>query len=605
MRGIRWRIASIYVVLIIATLFALSIYILNLADQHTINTLRASVTSQAYLVSQVAADSITAGNSNDQIDRLVKNLGTETNSRITIIAPDGTILGDSQADPATMENHASRPEIVTAQTDGIGYSIRTGTTTGDRSIYVAVPITVNAKTVGTARVAMAFSAVQAAENGINQGIIVAAALASVVAVMIAVLALRQVTNPIKQLTLRARELARGHFAESLDASRDDEVGELELAFNQMSHGLQRSLRSLSREKARLEAILATMADGIIITDHAGTIILTNGAAARMFGVTPHQMNGRSFVQVVRDHELANGMRACLETKELQTKVVELGPQHQVIRALFTLVNEVEGFASLVMLQDITEIRRTEATRRDFIANVSHELRTPLASLKALVETLQAGALDDREAAEHFLERMNNEVDDVTQIVKELLELSRIESGQAVLKPEEVELGPLLTNIANRLQAQADRAGLQLEVRVPDELPLAWADQDRLQQVISNLLHNAIKFTPNGGSITLSAFTHDDKMLAIEVRDSGVGIAKEDLPRIFERFYKVDKARSGGGTGLGLAIAKHIVQAHGGTIWAKSVEGQGATFVFTLPIATDVNETLTSAYTKLTSDPTVA
>ncbi|MGQ9675195.1 MAG: ATP-binding protein [Chloroflexota bacterium] len=584
LKSIRWRIATAYVALILVTLFALSAYLLDLTNTWAINSLRASLTSQAHLVSHIAAASFEREVGPAELDAMAKRLGVETGIRITIIAADGTVLGDSHADPVAMDNHGSRPEIVAAMTSGFGYAERTGPTTDQRAIYVAVPIEAGGRLVGVARVSLPVSAVEASKEGIRRGGLVVATLASALAVALAIFIVRRVTQPVKELTRLAGQIARGNFDGQIAVTSQDEIGELAAAFRLMSTRLQDSLRSLSQEKTRLEAILANMADGIVITDQRGRVELGNRAAAEMLGWPLGKMKGLSLVQIAHDRELADALRACLETGDPQSRIAELGPRRLAVRALVTrVVDGSESIAYLVVLQDLTSIRRTEATRRDFVANVSHELRTPLASIKALVETLQAGALDDRATAERFLERMNVEVDNLTQLVRELLELSRIETGHAALKPEEVDPKTLLQLAVARLQAQADRAGLSLEVRTPDQLPPVVADPDRIHQVISNLLHNAIKFTPRGGQIVLSANLVDDTTVAFEVRDTGVGIPSEDLPRVFERFYKADKARTGGGTGLGLAIAKHIVQAHGGTIGAESVEGKGTTIRFTLGV----------------------
>jgi two-component system phosphate regulon sensor histidine kinase PhoR len=239
---------------------------------------------------------------------------------------------------------------------------------------------------------------------------------------------------------------------------------------------------------------------------------------------------------------------------------------------------------LVILQDLTRVRRLETVRRDFISNISHELRTPLASLKALADTLRDGALEDPPAARRFLDRMEVEVDALTQMVQELLELSRIESGQVGFEIAPVPVADVINPPLERLRPQAERADLQLSIDLAPDLPPVLADAERMRQVITNLVHNAIKFTPPGGEVAISATAGQDEVI-ISVRDTGVGIPADDLPRIFERFYKADRARSGGGTGLGLAIAKHIVLAHGGRIWAESVEGRGSTFSVALP-ATD-------------------
>jgi two-component system phosphate regulon sensor histidine kinase PhoR len=237
-----------------------------------------------------------------------------------------------------------------------------------------------------------------------------------------------------------------------------------------------------------------------------------------------------------------------------------------------------------VLQDLTEVRKLESVRRDFFANVSHELRTPIAAIKAMVETLEDGAIEDQPAARDFLGRMHREVDGLSQLVQELLQLARIESGQALLRLEPVPPLELLTRTSDRLRSVAERAGVNLVLSAPEELPAVRVDRDRVGQVLDNIVHNAIKYTPPGGRIELAA-RHERNMVAIAISDTGAGITEDDLPRLFERFYKADKARATGGTGLGLAIAKHLVQAHGGRIWAESAgPGEGATFTFTLPVA---------------------
>ncbi len=241
---------------------------------------------------------------------------------------------------------------------------------------------------------------------------------------------------------------------------------------------------------------------------------------------------------------------------------------------------------MLVLQDLTQMRRLETVRRDFISNISHELRTPLASLKALVDTLRDGALDDPPAARHFINRIEVEVDALTQMVQELLELSRIESGQAPLRLRPTLVADIVLPPVERLQPQADRNELTVTVDLPADLPPVLADAERAQQVVTNLVHNAIKFTPRGGAVHVSATAVGDEV-EISVSDTGIGIAAEDLPRIFERFYKADRARASGGTGLGLAIARHVVQGHGGRIWAESQQGRGSRFAFTLLRAGDL------------------
>jgi two-component system phosphate regulon sensor histidine kinase PhoR len=362
------------------------------------------------------------------------------------------------------------------------------------------------------------------------------------------------------------------------------VGVLTQAFNQMAGRLQGTITTLVEERGRLTAVLDNMADGVVITDGEGRVRLINPAAARLLSAGEEAALGRPFAQVARDHRLIGLWQQCCERNEEQFASVEVGRLGPFLQAIATPLREAGSQASLVILQDLTHIRRLETVRRDFISNISHELRTPLASLQALVDTLRDGALDDPPAARHFLDRMETEVEALTQMVQELLELSRIESGQAPMRLIPTPVADVVFPPVERLRPQAERAGLGITIDLPPDLPPVLADAERAQQVLTNLVHNAIKFTPSGGQVTLSVQPVGEEVV-LSVRDTGVGIPAEDLPRIFERFYKADRARSGGGTGLGLAIAKHIVQAHGGRIWAESVEGKGATFYVALPVLT--------------------
>jgi two-component system phosphate regulon sensor histidine kinase PhoR len=286
--------------------------------------------------------------------------------------------------------------------------------------------------------------------------------------------------------------------------------------------------------------------------------------------------------VARDHRLIGLWQQCCARDEEQSEPVEAGRWGSFLQAIATPLQDAGPQACLVVLQDLTRVRRLETVRRDFISNISHELRTPLASLKALVDTLRDGALEDPPAAQRFLDRMETEVDALTQMVRELLELARIESGQVPFQLEQVTVAEIVSPSVERLRPQAERAKLQLTVELPPDLPPILADTERMQQVITNLVHNSIKFTPPGGAVTISATASGDEIV-ISVHDTGVGIPADDLPRIFERFYKADRARSGGGTGLGLAIAKHIVQAHKGRLWVESREGKESTFYVALPV----------------------
>ena len=336
--------------------------------------------------------------------------------------------------------------------------------------------------------------------------------------------------------------------------------------------------NLTSENARLATVLEQLTDGVIIADAEGRVQFANPAARKLFDVqNPIQ---QTIAQVVRNFQLIEAWRRCQQTRQIQIETVELPTRKQFLQV--TVIPDQYESGSLLLAQDLTRVRKLETVRRDFISNVSHELRTPLASLKALTETLQNGALDDPEAGPRFLDRIHTEVDALTQMTQELLDLSRIESGQVELNFAPISPKNLIHSAADRMKAQTERANLKLSVNISENLSTTLrADHSRLEQVLVNLIHNAVKFTKPGGEINLFAESSEGGV-RFGVKDSGIGIPAESLNRIFERFYRVDSSRTGSGTGLGLSIAKHIVEAHSGKIWAESDLGKGSTFYFSIP-----------------------
>jgi len=319
-------------------------------------------------------------------------------------------------------------------------------------------------------------------------------------------------------------------------------------------------------------------------DANGLIQLANPAAKRLFDTS--NVLGRSVTEVLRNHQLVDAWRRCQQTAEMQSESVELFARRQFLQIIAIPDSHASG--SLLLIQDLTRVHRLETVRRDFVSNISHELRTPLASLKALTETLQNGAIADPDAGPRFLGRINAEVDALTQMAQELLDLSRIESGQVELMLAPLDPKKLLNSAVERMRMQAERAGVNLQVNCADDLRNIRADKSRLEQVLGNIIHNAVKFTKPGGEIILEAdiapsWESVSSGVRFAVRDTGVGIPAESLSRIFERFYRVDRSRTGSGTGLGLSISKHIVEAHGGKIWAESKVGQGSIFIFEIPV----------------------
>jgi two-component system phosphate regulon sensor histidine kinase PhoR len=354
-------------------------------------------------------------------------------------------------------------------------------------------------------------------------------------------------------------------------------------FDQMVIKIEEMTKLISSKEQKKAIALSCMDDGVIITNSQGIVDLVNPAAERLLHLPGGKAIGRPFIEVVGDYELTELLSYCLKTGEPQTKLLDIGTDRRSFRVRVTSMAGDGPAGGLVVLQDLTELQRLERVRRDFMANISHELRTPLTSIKGLIETLQGGAIEDPLAAKIFLERANVETDKLNRLLQELEELSWIESGQATMNMEPQDIVQLMTQVAERFQIQADRAGLELTINAPARLPRVLADGEQIERVIVNLLHNAIKFTPPGGQISLKA-EQDGETIAVSVTDTGRGIPAEDMPHIFERFYKVDKARATEGTGLGLAIAKHIIQSHQGNIWATSTMGEGSTFTFSLPLA---------------------
>ena len=385
---------------------------------------------------------------------------------------------------------------------------------------------------------------------------------------------------LRRYSATVRNVANGEIPIT-DLPEDEQgIEDFSNAVKTLALALRVRTSVVDSERARLAAVLDRMTDGVLIVDAGGYVRFANPAAERLFDVD--NALERSVAEVLRQHQLIEAWQRSRETDEAQEVSVELPARHQFLQLVVLPDRQTGG--SLLVVQDLTRVRRLETVRRDFISNVSHELRTPLASLKALTETLRDGALEDPKAAQRFLGRIETEVDALTQMATELLELSRIESGQVPLEFKAVPAADLLLSAAERMRAQAERAGVTLTVEAVQDMSEVRADPPRLEQVLVNLIHNGVKFTRPGGGVALSAQA-EGNFVRFVVRDSGVGIPEEDLSRIFERFYRVDRSRSGGGTGLGLSISRHLVEAHGGKIWAESVEGQGSTFYFTIPLLT--------------------
>ncbi len=410
-------------------------------------------------------------------------------------------------------------------------------------------------------------------------VVLAMGLATLLSILVALFIARAITRPIKAVTQAANRIASGEIDQKIHVETRDESAELAHAFNEMARSLKEMMGALSTEKNRLAAVLSTMADGVLMTDAGGNVLMVNPAAEKLFCCEEKAAIGHPLIETIPDHEIRDTLQSCLKSGQPQTAQIESRGRFLRVIASPIMDNGMSG--ALLIFQDLTEVKRFQTMRQEFVGNISHELRTPLASMKAVLETLNEGAIDDRPKLNDFLTMMGGEVDRMTRLVRELAELSRIETGQNKLKIAPVDLNSVIDQAITKLKPQAERKQIDILRQCDPSLPAIPAEEGRIEQVLINLLHNAIKFTPAGGRIIVSAESEGESVV-VTVEDTGVGIPAEDLPHVFARFYKADKARSSEGTGLGLAIAKHIIQAHGGKIWARSEEGRGSTFSFRLP-----------------------
>lgn len=422
----------------------------------------------------------------------------------------------------------------------------------------------------------------------NSKILNSLMIAIVASLIIGYILSKTITVPIVNMMHKAQKIAKGDFDHVLEVKSNDEIGKLTSTFNYMARALKRTLAEISSEKRKIETILNYMTDGVIAFNIKGEVIHANPASKSMLGVDEIT---QGFNELSKEYNLGIGIEEIIYLEESGSREKNIRINDRFIRVYFALITDeskkVEGI--ITVLQDITEQQKLEAMRKEFVANVSHELRTPLTSIKSYAETLLDGALEDRETTERFLSVIDSEADRMTRLVKDLLQLSRLDNQQMNWNIARISIIDLVKNSVDKMQMEAKNKGHMLECFILGDLPEITADMDRIEQVVINLLSNSIKYTPNGGSITVYAGKlYSD--VYIKVVDTGIGIPKEDLPRIFERFYRVDKARSRemGGTGLGLAIAKEIVEAHGGSVSISSEYGKGTEVTVSLPITGSVS-----------------
>lgn len=541
----------------------------------------------------------------------IRELSQQARLRITVIKQDGTVLSDS-AVPAEglthIDNHLARPEVAQALASGRGMDIRASQTTGERTYYVARLLSEPARIqpgVPVIRLGLPLTSIDERVRHIQQDLLTAFGAAFLLAMVLSLWVSRNLTKPLSEMAAAARQLAAGTPGIRLTVSSSDEVGLLARTLNQMTDQLETKIKEVSDDRAQLLAMLIAMVEGVMVLDYRGTVVQVNPALERMFALELTESRGRHYAELIRHEGLTALVSAVLQTRSGQGGEITLSPSGSCLRVEASIAggNREQEACAVFVFHDITELRRLEKIRKDFVANVSHELRTPLTSIKGYVEALLDGGKDDPSTAAAFLEIIMRQSNRLNLILDDLLQLSQIESGQVLFRREPVELRALLERTVAVIKPLADKKHHTIELSLPDEYVVVEGDEERLVQVFINLLENAVKYTPDQGRISMairqatqSRMASPRPMIEIVVADSGIGIPEADRPRVFERFYRVDKARSRelGGTGLGLAIVKHIVEAHSGHVWVEGNAPRGSRFVVHLPVAQESSTTISTA-----------
>ncbi len=523
------------------------------------------------------------------LEELCRELGRDAVARLTVIDPTGRVLCDSEKDPAALESHRDRPEVREAIEGRTGTAVRFSSTLEENLLYVAVPFS-HAGGRGAVRYAVSVASLDTALAGLRRGLALGALAALGLVVLVSALLARRLAVPVRELQRGAVRFAAGDFSQPLPIPAFEEFAVVAEEMNRMATQLDERIRGEVRQRRELEAVLSSMVEGVLAFDPEANLISLNAAAGRLLGVRPEQARGRSIQEAVRNPELQEFVALTLSQPAVQEREISFFGEagERFIQAHGTGLADPGGnrIGALVVLNDVTSIRRLERMRRDFVANASHEIRTPVTSLKGFIETLQEGAIDDPEAARRFLAIMKKNADRLHAIIEDLLNLSRIEreAERGEVPLEEASLRGIVEEALEASDGILQAKGIRVELECPHELRVR-ANPSLLVQALVNLVDNAAKYSEAGSRVSISC-RDTGTAASVAIRDSGPGIPREHLPRLFERFYRVDKGRSRnlGGTGLGLAIVKHIVQAHRGEITVESEPGTGSTFTILLPRA---------------------
>ncbi len=589
--GIRTRLVASFMTVISLSLLFVGSYILWYFYNRDLSILTSTLSVECDIVEQLLHDEIADPVKRNNIDSKVKDVGNKVGLRLTVIEQTGKVIADSTANPALMENHSDRPEVLTALAGEQGTAIRFSDTTGDNQLYLAIPVYDSSQVTAVLRIATDLRHVEEGFIKIRNAIIAALFLTLLLSIAISFRLARKYTAPLEKITAAAKKIADGKLSTRIHLKTDDELEILSHALNNLTSNLEDKINETSAEKHKLELILEHMDNGVIVFDIYGKVTTINLMAARTFNITAemlgqHNMNviGKSLL----DRSIHETISTCLG------RIIDLKIQVNKARRIFHVslapIVDNDGTVSsvLAVFHDITALQEINDRQSDFVANASHELATPLTAIRGFAETLLDGALQDATLSEKFVRIIYDEADRMTRLIKDLLQLAKLNSpsSQQKINLEPTSLGPLFQRIANDMMPHWQGKKLTLKIDPAPHPVFVKAHSDWLKQILGNLLENSVKYTPEGGTITLS-YRENGTQAILSVQDTGVGIPAKDLPFIFERFYRVDRARSraAGGTGLGLAIVKLIVEMIDGKITVTSEINVGSTFTISLPLAT--------------------
>ena len=561
-----------YLLIIFALSSLILVLSLNTIREFYRDTFTDHLKTLAYTLNSEVAHLLDTGRAN-QLDEFIKTLGSKIHTRVTIIATDGTVLADSEQNIQLMENHSHRPEVVEALQGKTGKSIRFSSTANRDMLYVAVPLEKDGKFTGVIRTSLFLGDIDNLLTKLNYHVAGISLGIVFIALLAAFLIANSVVRPVRHLTLAARKVASGDFSVRVFLKTKDELRELADSFNRMNEEMEKMFSELGQQKEELKTIIDSLQEGLLVLDKQGRVIRSNESFRKIIG--NQVVEGKLYWEIMRNPRFPELLKKAGLEKEKFMEDLTLGD-----RVFMCSVTPLQGGDGIVSIfYDITEIKNTEKIKKEFVINVSHELRTPLTAIKGYAETLRKEV--DTAPGKKYLEIVERNTGRLINIVNDLLLLSSLEE-KAVLELEDIDLGGFLENVIRIFEQRLKDKQLSLVIDVKENLPPIKADLFKLEQMLVNLLDNAVKYTDRG-EITVSMDVHD-KRVRIQVRDTGIGIPKDDIPRIFERFYVVDKSRSrkSGGTGLGLSIVKHIVLLHHGTIDIESALGKGTSVTVTLP-----------------------